>query len=180
MNKIVSAFLSLFISLSGFSQQSYTPVDAESKIHFTTRNFAIKTGGDFTGLQGKIIFDAARLPDTKFEVSVNTATIDTDSEMRDGHLKGPDYFDVIKYPAILFSSTVVTPTAKSGVYHMQGNLTIKGTTRMVQFDFSAVPQPGGYVFKGEFEIDRLDYKVGGKSISLQDKVKIELKVVAKK
>jgi polyisoprenoid-binding protein YceI len=59
-------------------------------------------------------------------------------------------------------------------------LTIKGTTKPVEFGFAATPQEGGYLFEGEFEINRLDYKVGDKSISLQDNVKVSLKVFAKK
>lgn len=180
MIKTLIALFFLIPCLACFAQQPYVPVDAESKIHFIIKNFAIKTGGDFTGLRGTIHFDPARLSTSKFEVSVNAATVDTDSETRDRHLKGGDYFDIAKYPTINFNSTGITPAATAGLYHLQGNLTIKGITKSIQFDFSATAQARGYLFEGEFEIDRLDFNVGGKSISMQDKVKIELKVVARK
>lgn len=180
MKKTALALSFLFLSLWCVAQQLYTPVDAGSKVHFVIKNFAIKTGGDFSGIKGAINFDPAKLAASSINVSVDAATIDTDSEMRDDHLKQDEYFDVAKYPTINFKSTKITPSSVAGRYFMFGNLTIKGTTKPVEFGFSATPKDGGYLFEGEFEIDRLDYKVGDKSVSLQDNVKISLKVLAKK
>lgn len=180
MRKGFALVLSVLISAVSIGQSSYTPTDAGSKVHFTIKNFAIKTGGDFTGLRGKIIFDPAKLSTASFDVSVEVATLDTDSEMRDEHLKEAEYFDVAKFPSIYIKSTRVTPSSTPGRYYMFADLTIKGTTRPIEFGFSAAPKEGGYFFDGEFTIDRLDYKVGDKSISLQDKVVITLKVFAKK
>ncbi len=183
MNQWMVAFYALYLvilSSASFSQQVYTPVDAGSKVHFTIKNFAIKTGGDFTGIKGTVKFDPSRLLSSKFDVSVDAATIDTDSEMRDEHLKEPEYFDVANHPVISFKSTRITTSSKAGRYYMFGNLTIKGVTKPVEFGFSALPRDGGYYFSGEFSINRLHYNVGEKSISLQDNVIINLKVFAKK
>jgi polyisoprenoid-binding protein YceI len=180
MKKTVLALLLSCIILVSFSQQLYTPVDADSKIHFVIKNFAIKTGGDFTGLKGAINFDPAKLGASSINVSVNAATIDTDSEMRDDHLKQDEYFDVAKFPTLSFKSSKITPSSNAGRYYVFGNLTIKGITKPVEFGFSATPKDGGYLFEGDFEINRLDFGVGDKSISLQDNVKISLKVFAKK
>ncbi|MEO6230740.1 MAG: YceI family protein [Ferruginibacter sp.] len=180
MKHALFAVTALLISAVGFSQASYTPTDAGSKVHFTIKNFAIKTGGDFKGLTGAIKFDPAKLTTSNFAVSVVTSTIDTDSEMRDDHLKEDDYFDVVKYPLINFKSIRITTSGVKGRFYMFGNLTIKGITKPVEFGFSATPSNGGYLFDGTFDINRLDFKVGEESISLQDKVTIALKVFAKK
>ena len=180
MKKVVLVLLLPLIALVSFSQQQYTPVDAGSKVHFVIKNFAIKTGGDFSGLKGAIMFDPAKLSTSSINVSVEVATIDTDSEMRDDHLKQDEYFDAAKFPTITFKSTKITPSSSAGRYYVFGNLTIKGTTKPVEFGFSATPKDDGLLFEGDFEINRLDYKVGDKSISLQDNVKISLKVFAKK
>ena len=180
MKKVLLALLCLIYSFIGFSQQSYTPREAGSKVHFVIKNFGIKTGGDFQGLKGAILFDPAKPASSSIEVSVDAATVDTDSEMRDDHLKEDEYFGVVKYPTINFKSTKVTAANKPGWFYVFGNLTIKGITKPVEFGFTATAQDEGYLFEGEFEIDRLDFKVGEKSITMQDKVQISLKVFARK
>ena len=180
MGKGLALVFSVLISSFSFAQQTYTPVDAGSKVHFTIKNFAIKTGGDFTGLRGTVSFDPSKPSAASFNVSVEASTIDTDSEMRDEHLKEDEYFDVLKFPLISFKSTRVSASSTPGRFYMFADLTIKGTTRPIEFGFSATPKDGGYLFDGEFTIDRLDYKVGDKSFSLQDKVVVSLKVFAKK
>jgi polyisoprenoid-binding protein YceI len=68
----------------------------------------------------------------------------------------------------------------AGRYFVVGNLTIKGVTKVVQFGFSATPNDKGYIFKGEFDINRRDYGVGGSSISMSDNLKVSLDITATK
>ncbi len=160
--------------------QTYTPVDASSKVHFVIKNFGVKTGGDFTGLKGTIVFTPKNLSSSSFNVSVNATTVDTDNGTRDKHLRKSEYFDVEKFPLINFISTKVTESTSAGRYFVIGNLTIKGVTKVVQFGFSATPNDKGYVFKGEFDINRRDYGVGGSSISMSDNLKVSLDITATK
>ena len=180
MRKGMAFVFSVLFVTYAVAQNTFTPIDAGSKVHFTIKNFAIKTGGDFSGLRGSINFAPTKPSASSFVVTIDAATIDTESEMRDEHLKEEEYFDVLKYPIISFKSTRVTPSSNAGRYYMFGELTIKGVTRPVEFGFSATPKDGGYLFDGEFKINRLDFKVGEKSISLQDNVDVHLKVFAKK
>jgi polyisoprenoid-binding protein YceI len=62
---------------------------------------------------------------------------------------------------------------------MYGNLTIKGVTKPIEFGFGATPKNGGYLFDGEFKINRRDFGVGGNSVSLSDKLTVTLSVFAK-
>lgn len=163
------------------AQPVYNPVDAGSKVHFVIKNFGFKTGGDFKGLKGTIHFDPANLSSATFNVSVDAASIDTDNSLRDSHLKKEEYFDVTKYPTLNFKSIRVAPSANAGKYFITGELTIKGVTKKVEFEFSATAKDGGYLFEGnEFEINRRDFNVGSGSFSLQDKLKVQLSVFAKK
>jgi polyisoprenoid-binding protein YceI len=175
--KITAAIL--FITTVVFSQ-TYTPADAGSKVHFVIKNFGIKTGGDFSGLKGVILFDPKAITTSRFNVSVNSKTIDTDNGTRDNHLRKSEYFDVEKYPLISFVSSKVTQGASSDLFHVTGNLTIKGITKELQFDFSATPLSTGYLFKGEFDINRRDFTVGGNSISMSDHLHVSLSVTANK
>ena len=180
MKKTAALFLSfIFYSNLIQAQAAYTPVGASSKVHFVIKNFGIKTGGDFTGLKGTIKFDTAKLSTSFFDVTVDASTIDTDNSSRDGHLKKAEYFDVAVFKTLHFKSTKITKSSVTGRFFMYGNLTIKGKTKPIEFGFGAAPKQGGYVFDGEFTINRRDFGVGGSSISLSDNLTVSLSVFAK-
>lgn len=180
MKKIIFLLAAFFIcTCSVTAQRVLSPIDGSSKVHFVIKNFGIKTGGDFKGLKGTIKFFPANLPACAFDVSVDAATIDTDNESRDEHLRKDEYFDVAKYKTIDFKSTKVTLSSTKGRYYVFGNLTIKGVTKPVEFGFGATPQDGGYVFDGEFKINRRDFGVGGSSVSMSDNLTVSLSVLAK-
>jgi polyisoprenoid-binding protein YceI len=168
------------LTLPTFGQQ-YVPQDAGSKVHFIVKNFGINTGGDLTGLQGEISFAPNQIANSTFDVTVSTKTIDTDNSQRDESLIGKDYFDVKTYPEIRITSTKISATNKTstGYYYFTGNLTIKGITQPISFPFQVEKIKEDYLFTGEFEINRLLFGVGEKSMVLGNTVKIQLKVLAK-
>jgi polyisoprenoid-binding protein YceI len=178
---VLAFFIGSFWSNFSIAQNVYQPIDEGSKVHFVIKNFGIKTEGEFKGLKGTIHFNPSNLATAAFDVSVNASTIDTDNGTRDKHLKKEEYFDVAKYPTITFKGIKVTASTIAGRYFILGNLTIKAVTKQVQFGFSATEKDGGYLFESsEFEINRRDFNVGEGSFSLQDKLKINLSVFAKK
>ena len=120
------------------------------------------------------------IPHQYFDVTVDANTIDTDNGSRDGHLRKAEYFDVATYKTLHFKSTKVVLSSVAGRFYMYGDLTIKGVTKPVEFGFGATPKNGGYVFDGEFSINRRDFGVGGSSISLSDNLTVSLSVFAKK
>jgi polyisoprenoid-binding protein YceI len=166
-------------SLTAMSQSSYTPVDAESKVHFVIKNFGIRTGGDLKGLKGNIKFHPGNPASAVFDVTVDAATIDTDNKSRDGHLREAEYFDVAAFKTIQFKSTKVTLSSVPGRYYMYADITIKGVTKPVEFGFGAIAKNGGYIFDGEFKINRRDFGVGGSSVSLSDNLTVSLSVFAR-
>ena len=173
----------LFLALSTIvSAQHYKPVDQGSKVHFTIKNFGINTGGDLSGLKGSIFFNPPSLKSSVFTVSVDVKTIDTDNGSRDEHLRSKDYFDASKYPVITLKSTKINLTnkTKSGWYIFSGTLSVHGVTKNIEFPFTAILQGDDYLFKGNFEINRQDYGVGGGSGVMGKTVKVSLSVLAKK
>lgn len=179
MKSAASLVLSFLISITLFGQQVYQPVDQGSKVHFVIKNFMVNTGGDFTGLKGTISFDPAKYAAATFDVSVDAATVDTDNGARDKHLRKEEYFDVEKYKTINFKSTKITRSSKAGRFYMFGIITIKGVSKPVEFGFSATPKDGGYLFEGNFSLNRRDFGVGGSSVSMADGLKVELSILAK-
>ncbi|HSV09717.1 MAG TPA: YceI family protein [Hanamia sp.] len=180
MFKNILAFL-ILISINAHSQ-NYTPVDPGSKVHFIIKNFGINTGGDFSGLKGRIVFSPENPADSKFEVTVSASTIDTDNQMRDKNLASDEYFDAAKFPLIKMVSSKISKTNKTadGFYFFTGELTIKGVTRSISFPFQVKKINGDYLFTGNFDIDRTDFGVGEKNIVLSNKVSVSLSVTAKK
>lgn len=180
LKKITFLSVLIFSKFLVNAQATYTPVDAESKVHFVIKNFGIRTGGDFSGLSGTIKFSPENYAASVFDVSVDANTIDTDNSSRDGHLRKADYFDVATYKTIRFKSTKVVLSSVKGRFYIYGDLSIKGVTKPVEFGFGATAKDGGYVFDGEFSINRRDFGVGGSSISLSDNLTVSLSVFAKK
>ncbi len=179
MKRIFYLVVAMFFFNVVNAQALLAPTDAGSKVHFVIKNFGIKTGGDLGGLKGTIKFDPKNINAASFDVTVQVATIDTDNETRDGHLKKEEYFDAEKYPLIHIVSTELQNTTKAGSYLFTGNLTIKGTTKQIKFPFTVTSKDGGQLFTGEFEINRRDFKVGGSSVSMADKLNVSLSVFAK-
>jgi polyisoprenoid-binding protein YceI len=179
MKKILTTFIFSSFTVLIFAQ-TYKPVNDGSEVKFVIKNFGIKTGGTFTGLNGAINFDPANLSNITFDVSVDAKTVDTDVEARDNHLRKEEYLDVEKYPTLNFKSTKVSKTNSSEFLYMFGNITIKGVTKEVKFPFKATQKDDGYLFEGNFKLNRRDFGVGGNSLSLSDELTVTLSVYAKK
>lgn len=175
----MKTFLSLIIfvlCIVSVHAQQLKPVDSKSEIKFTLKNFGLNTSGTLSGLKGTINFNSSNLSAASFNVTVDVNTINTGIDMRDSHLKKEEYFNAAKYPVISFVSASIR-TDNNG-YIVSGQLTIKGITKNISFPFTALPQNGGTLFTGSFNIDRKDFDVGGGSAVMSNNVDVELKVFA--
>lgn len=153
------------------------PVDAQSAIKFTIKNFGIRVGGTLKGIDGNIHFDPARLNEAIFDINIDAGTVNTDNSLRDDHLKGESYLDIKHYPKIHFLSSRVISSNKTGIWMLTGRLTIRDHIKEISFPFSAAATMGGYLFKGTFRINRKDFEVGGTS-TISDEMEIDLNVFA--
>jgi len=176
--KSLLSFTFLLVSLLVTKAQQYKPVDEKSDVKFVIKNFGLNTSGSLNGLKGTISFDPSNPGASSFNVTIDANTINTGSDARDSHLKKEEYFDVGKYPAINFISTTITKDQNG--YAVTGNLTIKGVTKSITFPFTVENQENGIQLNGEFNINRLDFGVGGNSAVLSDNVNVSLKVFANK
>jgi polyisoprenoid-binding protein YceI len=163
----------------GVQSQVLQPVDKQSSVKFRIRQLGFPTTGSFTGLQGTIKFSPETLANSSMDVTIQSNTVNTGNDMRDNHLRKPEYFNVKKYPLIRFVSDRITTSTKAGTLFITGMLTIKNVTRKISFPFTAVPQNDGYLFTGEFKINRLDFDVG-ESSTVADNLTVSLRVFARK
>lgn len=165
--KFSMLFLS-FLSLSAFGATAfvdgkYTIDPAHTRVGFEVGHFVIsKVAGRFNEVSGKL--DVSKdLKKCNLVVTIPTASIDTNNAKRDEHLKGPDFFEVKKYPNMVFKSKKCTGTLED--LKVVGDLTIKDITKEVVMDVEyegSVKDPWGAqraAFKGEFDIKRQDFNV---------------------
>ena len=121
-------------------------------------NYSIKfNGGDpsgeFSGLKGTINFDPADLAGSKFEVTVDVATINTGNGMKNTHAKSEKWFDAEKYPLIKFTSSGFAKTADG--FEAKGTLDMHGVQKEITIPFTF----DNSIFKGSIEVNRMDYNI---------------------
>jgi polyisoprenoid-binding protein YceI len=104
------------------------------EVGFAIRHLMISTiRGRFGAASGVVVFDEANPARTKIDVTIDVASVDTRQEMRDNHLRSPDFFDVATYPTMHFVGTRVEgDVAKK--FRVIGDLTIRDVTREVTLD----------------------------------------------
>lgn len=172
---LLTLFIIGIFSTLSFSQ-NYLPIEKASSIRFFINNFGISTEGSFGGLRGDIYFNPYNLESSSFEISLEAETVYTKNRTRDTHLKSKDFFYVEKYPTIYLISKSITRTGQEGLFWFQGNLIIKGVTREIKFQFSAEKERSGYLFKGNFSLNRRDFLIGSGSLVLSNNVQVAIAV----
>ncbi|MDZ7370496.1 MAG: YceI family protein [candidate division KSB1 bacterium] len=107
-------------------------VDAShTEIGFSVRHMVIaKVNGKFTEYSGEITLDPQNVEKAKVKGVVKAASIDTGNEARDNHLRSADFFDVEKYPEIVFETVSVKKDGER--YKVIGNLTMRGVTKPIE------------------------------------------------
>jgi polyisoprenoid-binding protein YceI len=135
-----------------------------SDVAFTGRHFMItEVRGRFTDIAGTITI-AEDLRDSRVEVEIGMASVESGSAARDDHLRSPDHFDVENFPKATFRSRRVEWQGTLGVVH--GDLTIHGITRElpleVSFEGHARDPWGGdrAIISAQTTVNREDFGVG--------------------
>ena len=165
-NRILLAlvFLSSFPLAASAKPLKVDP--AHTGVGFQIRHLFSNVPGRFDKFEGTIDLDPAAPEKTSIVGSIDAASIDTDNEKRDAHLRNEDFFHVEKYPKITFKSTKVTDVDKEKkTAKIHGDLTMHGVTKPVVLDgafLGSGPGPQGdqrYGFHGETTINRKDFGI---------------------
>jgi polyisoprenoid-binding protein YceI len=131
----LAVLASLAIAAPALAQGDTFEIDnVHSQATFKVRHFFSKTPGRFNEMSGTIVYDAKDLTKSSVQVTIPTATINTENERRDGHLKSADFFDVEKHPQMTFKSTRIVPGKTKETFQIEGDLTIRGVTKKVMLD----------------------------------------------
>lgn len=169
---------------------NWTIDGSHSLAEFSVRHMMVTTvKGRFQKVTGNIVWDEANPSASSVEATIDTASITTNDEKRDGHLVSPDFFEVEKYPTITFKSTKVE-AKHADDFKVTGDLTIRGVTKEVTLDVEyngSGKNPWGMTvagFTAKTSINRKDFglnwnvalETGGVLVS--DKINITLEIEA--
>ena len=125
-------------------------LDPASTVGFVGSKVTGKHEGKFEKVSGSISLAGGKAEGGKLEIDVDVASLKSDQEKLDGHLKSPDFFDVAKFPKATFKSTSVT---KSGdELKIEGDLTLHGVTKKVTLTGKASAEVAHPMMKGTFVI----------------------------
>lgn len=163
MKKVVFLFALALSQVAMFGQVKWNIDNAHSLVGFTVTHLVIsEVDGSFKTYSGSISAPTADFNGATIDFSVDVNSVNTENDMRDNHLKGPDFFDAAKYPKMTFKSTSFKKLA-GNKYELVGNLTIKSVTKSVKFDVTyggTVKDPYGNTkagFKATTVISRSAY-----------------------
>jgi len=165
---------------------------SHSAVEFAVKHMMIsRTKGRFTRFDGQVALDEGNHANSSVAVEIDVASLTTNDEKRDEHLRSAEFFDVEQYPKMTFASTKVTPKGGDR-FEVLGELTIRDVTQQVALTVEAQgvgASPWGTQvagFEASTEINRKDYglnwnvalETGG--LLVGETVKINLEVEATK
>lgn len=168
---------------------TYTIDPSHTTVEFVARHLMItKVRGRFTDFEG--VVEIADVPEqSRAEVTIQAASIDTADASRDEHVRSEEFLDAERHPTLTFRSTSVE-RGKGDAWKLHGELTVRGVTRPVvldvEFEGTQTDPWGGerIGFTAATEVDREDWgltwnqvlETGG--VLVGRKIRIELGVQA--
>jgi polyisoprenoid-binding protein YceI len=167
---------------------TFTIDPAHTDILFSAKHMMVTTvRGTFKEVDGTIDIDEAEPTNSRAEIRVRAASLDTKFGARDNHLRSADFFDVERYPEIVVRSTAIRHR-RGNDYKVTADVTIRDVTRSVEFDveflgfFPAMDGTRHAGFSAKARVNRKDWgldwnvalEAGGWLVG--DEVKLEVEV----
>jgi polyisoprenoid-binding protein YceI len=185
MKKVVLLMLAVAAAVGAVAQTTWNVDKSHSKIGFITTHMVVaEVDGAFKDFEASVVTKSADFNGAEVTFTAKVASIDTENERRDGHLKSADFFDAEKFPEITFKGNLVKEGTK---YKLKGDFTMKGVTKQVEFDvtYGGTVDTGRGIkagFKLNGTVNRQDYgvswnnKLAGGELVVSDEVIISCKI----
>ncbi|MBL7862920.1 MAG: YceI family protein [Cyclobacteriaceae bacterium] len=159
MKKLNALVAFLLVAGMASAQTTWKVDKGHSKVGFSAVHMVVaETEGKFDEYEGTLISKSDDFNGAEVSFMAKVASINTENERRDGHLKSADFFDAEKFPEISFVGTLVK---EGGKYKLKGDFTMKGVTKKMEFDVTY----GGKINTGRGE--KAGFKLAG-SVNRQE------------
>jgi polyisoprenoid-binding protein YceI len=153
----------------------------DSSIKFSVKA-SVKIAGSFEKWDGKLTFTSPDAETGALDVKIQAASVNTGSGMKNGKLKGKDFFDVKHDPVITFQSKKIVQTGPN-TFDVQGDFTIRGVTKPETLTLTVSGEgTGSGEIKGTMAFDRKDYGMhsGIPFIRIADRVEVTVDLKGKR
>lgn len=163
----LAAGTAMIVAVVGFGLHSAQAQNADKTFEVDAVHSAVLFGarhvgagytyGRFNEMAGQFTLGA----NPSFELTIQAGSLDTGNEKRDGHLRGPDFFNARQFPTITFKSTAAEQ--KGEVWHVTGDLTMLGKTKQITIPVDVLTDSASFRGKtlgavhSEFTIQRSDF-----------------------
>ena len=167
---IIAAAIASTALFAGTAQAEEYKIDIEGQhafIQFKIKHLGYSwLLGRFNDFEGKFSYDEANPGNASVEVTIDTASVDTNHAERDKHLRSDDFLNTGEYPEASFVSTRYVPDSDDeNEGTLYGNFTLNGVTKEIAIEVEQVgagEDPwGGFRrgFEGEVDLTLADYNI---------------------
>ncbi len=143
---------------------------------------SVAIDGTFDKWTATVTMTSPEVSSGVLDVKINADSVNTGSGMKDGKLKGKDFFDAKDNPYITFHSTKAVQTGPATI-EFDGDFTIRGVTKQEKliFTVNGVGTGTGSI-KGTMAFDRKDYGMnsGIPFIKIADRVEVSVDLQGKR
>ena len=179
------AAFSLWTTSAGAQAPAAVPVfqitPGESKIQFDVKA-SVAIEGTFDQWEASLTFTSTAAESAVLDVKIQAASVNTGSGLKDGTLKGKDFFNVEQDPLITFHSTQIVQTGPE-TFDVQGTFTIRGVSKPETLQLTVSGKgTGAGVITGTMAFDRKDYGMtsGIPFIKIADRVEVRVNLKGKR
>ncbi|NNF19432.1 MAG: YceI family protein [Flavobacteriaceae bacterium] len=176
MRKVLILLCLFLLSYPLAAQADFPLYNLQGQVNFTIKNAGIPVNGTISNLRGNLQWNHNRPHKTLIRITADPTTIKTGIGIRDKHLQRADYFDVTSYPGIQMELLSLKKESKD-TYTATFKLDIKEVTKEIEVPLKITRENQQEYLEAEFELNRLDYLLGDKSIILSDTVNIMARVL---
>jgi polyisoprenoid-binding protein YceI len=159
----------------------HTVDKAHSEINFVADSRMLSAHGFFGKWDAAVALDPQNWEASTVAITIDASSINTRVDMRDDHLRSPDFLDVAKHPTITFKSTGIRKTGEKKM-DITGDLTMRGTTKQIVVPATLVFYEGAQGrFRGQFALNRKDFGVSYDSTvnPIENEVQVQWDLVLK-
>ena len=163
LKKVIA--LCFFVGLVGsaslvIASSRYEIDSVHSTVGFAVKHMLFSTvRGKFNDVRANLEFDTNTNTINNLQAEILVASVDTDNEDRDAHLRSNDFFDANNHPKMTFKSTAVEELSDNK-YRVEGLLTIRNISQPITLEGQLLgSMPGRVSFQAEGQINRQDFDV---------------------